>query len=180
MLKKFIAGVALAVACVSGWPLPVAAVGVGVNPASLEVDTGTSGQATATLNITNPSNEPGLFAISADDQAAWFTFSPAEVRLEAGETRAVEVQVHPSQTGRFVLQLSVLGYPLDTRAFKAASGLKVPNYISTTVVNQSNQTWRIIGIGLLVVAVLGAATAYVYYWRRRTWWQRLKNKVHFW
>lgn len=160
-------------------PFAARAVGVGVNPAALDITVGSLGQGSATLTITNPSTEPGLFVISPDEQAQWFTVAPSEVRLEAGESRVVQITAHPDQSGQFALQLSVLGYPLDTRAFKAASGLKVPVHLTVAAIHQTS--WqRSLGIGLLVVAVIGAVLWYWRWYRRRSWWQRLKSRVHFW
>ena len=114
-------------------PISVGAVGVGVEPAGLNFNINSNGQSINTIKLTNPSLEPGLFTIAADDFSDWFTIQPSEIRLEANESRAVKVQVKPNQSGRFATSLSVVGYPLDTRSFNAGSGLKLPVIIISTV-----------------------------------------------
>lgn len=161
-------------------PYQVRAVGVGVNPLSVQISTGSSGQGSALLSLTNPSNEPGIFTVSPDQLVSWFTITPAEVRLEAGETKSVEITVHATKPGQYALQLSAVGYPLDRRAFAAASGLKVPLYLTVAPLKQTSWGWRIIGVGISAAFLGGSLFWYFYYWRRRSFWQRLKHRVNFW
>jgi len=164
-------GVIVALLLFPFFVLPVKAVGVGVEPVSLEIKVGATGTPRTTLKITNPSVEPGIFIVSADDLAPWFTFEPKEARLEAGEARVVTVIVHPRRSGRFATNLSVVGYPLDTRSFNAGSGLKVPVQLVVTGVSPW-PWWRYVGLGLLMVAVGGGLALGYWQFRQRSLWQR--------
>lgn len=158
---------------------PALAVGVGVNPSALDFKIESAGGAHGQLVVTNPSQEPGLFIISPDDFANWFIISPTELRLEAGESQQVEITVKPKKVGSFATSLSVIGYPLDTREFKAGSGLKVPLRFTASGLN--NNSWLgYIGWVLIILALLGTLGFWYYYRRRHNWRWRLRRLVHFW
>ncbi|MBI5466029.1 MAG: hypothetical protein HY974_01920 [Candidatus Kerfeldbacteria bacterium] len=156
------------------YPSAVAAVGVGVKPLSLEIAAGLGQEVVQEIQITNPSLEPGLFAVSADDLSDWFEFEPAEVRLEAHESKIVKVRLKPQGSGRLATSLSVVGYPLDTRSFKAGSGLKVPVSLVVTG-SAATPWWRYLGWGLLLLTVSGSAILGFRQWRHRSLWQRLRG-----
>lgn len=162
-----------------GLAQPTLAVGVGVNPSVLDFKIESAGSARNQLIVTNPSQEPGLFIISPDDLASWFTINPAELRLEAGESQQVDITVKPKQVGSFATSLSVIGYPLDTRAFKAGSGLKVPLRFTATNIN-NNSLLGYVGWALILLSLLGALGFWQYYRRRHSWRWRLRRLVHFW
>jgi hypothetical protein len=169
----------LAIIIGAGLARPVLAVGVGVNPSSLDFKIESAGGAHNQLTVTNPSQEPGLFIISLDDLANWFTISPAELRLEAGESQQVEITVKPEKVGSFATSLSVIGYPLDTREFKAGSGLKVPLRFTAANINHS-YFLGYVGWALIILALIGALGFWHYYRRRHSWRWRLRRLVHFW
>ena len=155
-------------------PVAVQAVGVGVNPLSVAASLKVGQEVVKEIQVTNPSVEPGLFVVSADELADWFKFEPSELRLEARESRSVKVVVKPTKAGRYSVNLSVIGYPLDTRSFNAGSGLKVP---VSLVVSGATPTpwWRYLGWGLLVVALAGGLGLGGWHFRHRHWWQRLRG-----
>jgi hypothetical protein len=173
LIKIFLAIIGLVFA------LPVFAVGVGVNPSSLDFKIESAGGARNQLMVTNPSNEPGLFVVSSDDLADWFTISPAELRLEAGESQQVEITIKPKKIGSFVTSLSVIGYPLDTREFKAGSGLKVPLRFTAANINH-NYFLGYVGWALIILSLIGMLGFWYYYRRRHSWRWRLRRLVHFW
>jgi len=155
-------------------PQLVLAVGIGVQPTSLNLSANAQGEASGKITISNPSAEPGLFTVSADDLASQFSFNPTEVRLEAQESKVINVIFHSKQAGRWATNLSVVGYPLDTRSFNAGSGLKVP--INLTVEKVS-------GSVLLIYIIIGASLVLLIgflifkYWRRRSLWYRLSHPL---
>lgn len=149
-------------AIVLWWPNLALALGIEANPTSLKLITNSKGEAESTVTIANPSTEPGLFALSIDDNKEWYKIEPAEVRLEAGERRTVKINVRADKVGQHSTWLSVVGYPLDTRAFKAGSGVKIP--VSLTVNEIKSLTGAyILGGAALVCVVLGLYLLYQAY-----------------
>ena len=155
-------------------PQLVLAVGIGVQPTSLNLSANAQGEASGKITISNPSAEPGLFTVSADDLSSQFSINPTEVRLEAQESRVINIIFYSKQAGRWATNLSVVGYPLDTRSFNAGSGLKVP--INLTVDQVSGSVWWIyiiIGAGLVLLISFFAFK----HWRKRSVWYRLSHPL---
>lgn len=141
------------------WPQSVAALGVEINPSSLKLETNNKGEAQAVLTIANPSAEPGIFALSVDEQSNWFKIQPAELRLEAGERRNVKIDIKADRIGRYTTWLAVAGYPLDTRAFKAGSGVKVPVSLIVNEIKSYTFAYILSGAGFSLI-VLGLFLLY--------------------
>jgi len=158
------------------WTAKVSAMGVGLSPTSLDLIVGNDGLARAELTISNPSQEAGLFTVAADDYADWFIFQPSELRLDPQSQQKVKVLVKPNQTGRYASNLSILAYPLDTRSFKAASGVKVPFNLTVQVL--PSLVWHYyLGWGLLLLAAIGAGGLIYYHQSKKSWWQKILEKL---
>ncbi len=147
------------------WPSLVVALGVEANPAHLKLVTNSQGRVETVLTIANPSTEPGLFALSIDDHQSWFKIEPAELRLEAGERRAVKISIKADKSGQYSTWLSVVGYPLDTRAFKAGSGVKIPLNLSVSEIKTYWPAYIIGGVALSLI-LAGLYLAFYSYNRR--------------
>ncbi|MFZ5390702.1 MAG: hypothetical protein ACOZAJ_00275 [Patescibacteria group bacterium] len=158
------------------WSPKVLAMGIGVSPTSLTLTTSGDGLAGAELIISNPSGEAGLFTVAADDYADWFVFQPSELRLDPKSQQKVKVLVKPTETGRYVSNLSILAYPLDTRSFKAASGVKVPFSLTVEILPTGNWYYYL-GWGLLLMAVAGAGGLIYYHQSKTAWWQKILKKL---
>jgi len=106
--------------------MQVQAVGIGVKPSFLELDISKGADQTAKLTVYNVSSEAAWYRVYADELSDWITIEPANFRLEASETKQINVIVQAVEEGRQVTNLSVVASPLDKRVFNADSGVKIP------------------------------------------------------
>ncbi len=174
MVKKFLILFWLLFSLI-GFFKTASAMGIGVSPTVLNLATDSGGLITTEIIISNPSLEPGLFTVTADDYSDWFVFEPSELRLETKEQQKVKILIKPNKLGRFASNLSILAYPLDTRSFKAASGVKVPFNLAVETLQVAEWYYHL-GWGLLFLAAAGVIGLIYYHQLKTSWWKKvLKN-----
>src|SRR3990167_11055345 len=117
-------------------PFFASAVGVGVTPSELDVTVSINQTVERELEVTNTSDEPGRYTVSADEYTAYFAIYPPEFDVVPNETQRVRVQIAGRKGGRFGTNLTVVGMPIDQRVFNAGSGVKVP--VRVAVIGESS------------------------------------------
>lgn len=121
-------------------PIATFAVGVSVIPSKLLIQTQVNQITKQNLQIKNPSSVVSIYDLSPDDYSDWLKILPSSFTLEAGESRAVELQVKSPSIGSFATQISVVAKPLSPRAFQANSGVKIPLEIRVEKVESSSNS----------------------------------------
>ncbi len=178
-MRSLLLEVILAVAGGIFFPLATfAAVAVGVNPASLAVETNVQQQTTLFLQVFNEGSEEAIFDVYADDLSDWFVISPVQFRLSPSQQQLVKVKISALQPGRRQVFLSVTGRALSRQSFNAAAGVKVPVNIvakgETSFLVQEKE-WVIGGLIFLTFLLLLLVVAYHYY-HGRSWWRRTQDR----
>lgn len=139
------------------WPACSQAVGVSVNPSSLQIISPKFWD--NKLTITNISPEPIMVSILADDFGEYFDIRPSETELLPQEKLVVSVDGDFSnfESGIKNTNLSVISRALDKKSFNAASGIKIPVTIN---IAQEYFHWSkeavfvAVFIGLFVLALI--------------------------
>lgn len=160
------------------WPACSQAVGVSVNPSSLQIIAPQFQD--NKLTITNISPEPILVSIGPDDFGDYFKISPTETELLPQENVVVSIsgdfsKIEPGIKNTY---LSVVAKALDKKSFNAASGIKIP-----VTINIAKSYWQwskemvfvVVFVGLLVLA-LGLE---IIFWILRSRKKKPKGHVNF-
>ena len=151
----------------------ISAIGIGAKPSSLDLELKVNQSKKAKILVYNLSQEAGIFQVSPDELGNWIKINPNNFRLEAGENKKVEITLLAKEEGKKVINLSVLGSPLDRRSFSALSGIKIPLRLNVErqgsvflafISNTVSQHWIWIA-GILVIILIGLTL--VKYFRRR-------------
>lgn len=133
-------------------PLDVLAVGLAVEPASLEIVYPQDQE--SQLKISNISGEPIFVKVQADDLSANLDIQPQEFNLLPEETMIVELGFDFTQGSSLVQKtnLSILSQALHPNSSNAISGIKIPLTITMTESSGVNK-WLIL-LSAFVVFVL--------------------------
>ena len=104
----------------------VFAIGIGAKPSSLNLDLEINQPKKAKILIYNVSQEAGIFQVYADELSEWIKVEPNNFRLEARETKEVEIAITAKDGGIKTTNISILATPLNRQSFSALSGIKIP------------------------------------------------------
>lgn len=102
------------------------AIGVGANASFLNLELKVKQPQSVKISVFNISNEAGIFRVYPDELSDWIKISPNNFRLEAGESREVEISVFAKKMGIRATNISVLSEPLGRQSFSVGSGIKIP------------------------------------------------------
>ncbi len=105
---------------------PVLAIGIGAKPSFLNLELKTGELEKTKILVYNISKEAAIFEVFPDELKEYITIQPDNFRLEAGETKEVEITLSLKEGGRRATDLSVLAKPLDRASFSVSSGIKIP------------------------------------------------------
>lgn len=160
------------------FPQYVQAVGVGVNPSSLDIeflDTQTSKK--AELVVFNISDEPSYFEIYMDDLEDWVLIEPFQFFLEPHQSQRVSLFITPKESGRIATNISVVARPINKQGFRADSGLKVPLRLNVLQISGALKVSRwmfYVGWGVLLSGLILLVFGF-YYWYRQS--MSLKKRI---
>lgn len=154
-------------------PVSSRALGVAVNPSSLEMVY--PDKQTTSINIRNISEEPVLIFIQADDFVESLSIRPMELKLLPDEVGQIQLQgdFRGYSVGLQKTNISIISKAIDKRSFNAASGLKIPLTVYLT-----NHYFQWSGAAVFVTVFLGlllfALLAQLFFWLFRA----KKKKKH--
>ena len=140
------------------------AIGVGVKPSVLELEPKIGQFEKTKILVYNISQEAGVFQVFPDELNKWIKIEPNNFRLEAGETKEVNITILAKEDGRKTTNISVLAKPLDRRSFGASSGIKIPlrlnvkegkSIFSASILGAISPNWIWVLVGILAILLLG-------------------------
>jgi hypothetical protein len=106
------------------------AIGVGLKPKELKIRTQTDQSETADFLVVNISAEPAIYQIFPDEFGDQIKVTPSDFRLEPDGSQIVRVSAKFKKPGEFMTQISVIARPLAVANLVAATGVKMPIYVS--------------------------------------------------
>lgn len=113
----------------------VFAIGIGVAPSVLDLETKLKSLTEAKILVYNLSDEPVIFEISVDELKNQIITEPDNFRLEAGEKKEVAVKISAKMEGITKTNLSISAMSLDRKSFSVSSGIKIPVSIKSSKEN---------------------------------------------
>ncbi len=160
-LPGCVAAAVLVVMLAAVIPASVRAVGLGVTPGRMDFTVRPGGTEVQTLRVINQSNGPSRFEVYVEGQhAEWFTVTPGEFILDAGEIIGVEIAVTPPVTVRpqsCELSICVLTLPPDSE-LRLGAGVKVPAHVQVAFGTPIMAVqWWIVSAAIVLAAAIVTA-----------------------
>lgn len=110
----------------------ISAVGVAVEPASINVEMLKGADKKISLKVKNPSNEVAIFRVALDEFSEQASIAPTSLTLESQEEREITINFAPESEGQLSTNISVTAQPLSNQTFQAGAGVKVPLTITVS------------------------------------------------
>jgi hypothetical protein len=114
----------------------VKAVGISVEPSSVNLETSRGEDKKISLKVKNPSSEVAIFRISLDEFSKQANISPTSLTLESQEEKEISIVFTPESDGQLLTNISITAQPLSNQTFQAGAGVKIP--LSITVKPKAN------------------------------------------
>jgi Flp pilus assembly protein TadB len=153
----------------------VQALGIGVTPHELELETHPASSASGSLKVFNTSDEKSRYQVYVEGEIEeWFTITPEEFVLDPRGSRGVRVVVSPPPTasGEYRTSICIISL-VSASELKVGAGVKVPVHIrivpapplATIGINLTGTPLLVL---LSTVAFLFVAlVTVIFVWRRR-------------
>ena len=110
----------------------VCGMGIGVNPAKMDVEVGNSEDVQKTITVSNPEDVEMEFRVYHEDESIdWIQISDPTFSLKAHQTKEVTVRFAPTvdEIWEFDTKICVVSLKSDG-GFNMGSGVKIPTHIS--------------------------------------------------
>ena len=146
-------------------PFTVAAAGIQVSPAKIDINL-TTQSTTTQLVVFNPTTDVQLYEVSSDDFGGQISASPSSFTLQGGTRQEVTITITrqaDAKTGEVLAtNISVLGKPLADNKFQLNTGVKIPLIVNVETLGQTptQNKFRVYEI-LAAVAVVAALAWFV-------------------
>ena len=133
----------------------IQAAGLGIYPSEFSAKVSVDSKTTFTLEVYNTSAEPGIFRVYADQKEDWFAIEPAEFQLNPDSRQKVKVLIEPKSSGKYIIDLSVVGKSLNKRGFDVASGLKLPVVLTVASAGAYNLVYWYFALLVFILLLAG-------------------------
>ena len=107
------------------------AMGIGVSPSKLDIEASPLGSTSISVNVNNPSDEPGVYHVYVEgDCADWFNIEPSGFELQPEGSQQVIVNVSPpiNATGEYDVQVCIIAL-IHNSELNTGCGVKVPTHV---------------------------------------------------
>ncbi|MEA1908319.1 MAG: hypothetical protein U9N43_04735 [Euryarchaeota archaeon] len=106
--------------------------GIGVNPAKMDVEVGNSENVQRTITVSNPEDVEMKFRVYNEDESIdWIQISDPTFSLKAHQTKEVTVRFAPTANGIGDVDTKICVVSLKSEGdFNMGSGVKIPTHIS--------------------------------------------------
>lgn len=175
MLVKVIRVWLLPLAFLVLFPGQVQALGIGVTPRELELETHPASSTSGLVKVFNTSDEKSRYQVYVEGEVEeWFTITPEEFVLDPQGSQGVRVVVSPPPTasGEYRTSICIISL-VSASELKVGAGVKVPVHIriisapplATMGINLTG-TPLLVLLGTVTFLVAALATV-IFIWRRR-------------
>jgi P pilus assembly chaperone PapD len=124
-------------------PFSAFALGLSVSPSRIDMKVAVDATKEQKIIVVNTSDDVALFDVYPDEMARMIGVSPSSFTLEAGEEKAVQLEVSSEDEGIYSTNISVVARALSDSVVSASGGVKVP----LTITVGPKNTAQFAGVG---------------------------------
>ena len=148
----FRAGILSAVALVM--PVSAFAAGIGIAPEFFDIYLDSPAQnSQVVMGVFNTGENPALYRVFPDDLDQLILVDQEQFRLEAGESREIEIQIKSFPPGKYQTTLSIVGEDINADLSIPKTGVKIPITVSVAGGSYQGRAMMITVIGLILLAL---------------------------